>query len=806
MGEKEMLEMRDKIEKLSDYVKTSDLMLEEMSKMTETLVNIIEENRSNGSKSSELHKLYTEFSGLEESVDQQKDNLRALKMCLNANNGHNVMDLIHSWRRVTETRDQFIQTHDVIVNNMSEFAETQQQFIQTNDLVNNSSESLLKSLLINETISDTIAVKCDDNAIDINLSDDDYQPVDEDMETMDARSDSGSEYTEGVHIKNDDSDSDYEVKPKRKSPKKSKKSKTFQIQSTSKFFDVTDEQMDQLIRPQHKKNDFYLCDESGCIFSTADRFRFYNHLKRHSTSALTSEGMRRLERMDDVLLPMTDLKLKAYVCDWPDCQYSSANKRVFYQHYCRHKDVTLKSILTADQLDNESECQVIADDSKMDALILPEHRLGDQYVCNDIMCGFSTEDKERFYNHLQRHPTLRTNPKNFRHLERRDDAVMPLLDRKTRIFTCNASDCHYKCKSKKDFYRHLNGHKNTEPVVSEELDLIRPEHRVDDQYACDESNCTFRTTDRQRFSNHLQRHQTPGISREKFRRLERTDDLTLPHWDATVGRYVCHRPDCAFRSESKYNFYKHLVKHSNPNLKDEVDVEAAHKSRKLQIMDERIGKCLTDGQYVCHEIGCDFMSVSKLVFHSHWLKHNPPVVPVSALFDLSLERPFVFDWPECGVAYKVRKYLRLHRRKHLGITNFACGWPGCDYRCNSNTYMRVHRRTHTKERPRQCSWPGCEYTCNSNPGMNSHMRKHTGEKPYECPFPECGFRTSQSCALTTHKRRHTGEKPFVCTEIGCDKRFSAAAGLFSHRKSAHNSIPSVAKRGRKQKQWPQPQQ
>ncbi|CAG2105101.1 unnamed protein product, partial [Medioppia subpectinata] len=633
-------------------------------------------NRRNGSKSRDLHKLYIEFTELEESVDRQKDNLLALKKCLNANNGHNVMDLIHSWRRVTETRDQFIQTDDVIVNNMSE------------DLPN--------SEPINETISENITVKCDDNVIDINLSDDDYQPLDEDMETMDARSDSGSEYSEEVKLKSD-SDSDYKVKPKRKSPKKAKKS---QSQSTSKFFDVTDEQMDQLIRPQHKKNDYYLCDESGCIFSTADRFRFYNHLKRHSTPGLTPEGMQRLERLDDALLPMTDHKLKAYVCDWPDCGYRSANKRGFYSHHCQHQRGT-KSCITSD------------------------------VVANQLVAQF-------------------------------EDNV----------------------------------------VTEETLDtLILPEHILDGQtYVCNQNKCTFRTPDRQRFSNHMQRHQRPDLSRKRFRFLERRDDRTFPLWDPTVGAYVCDHQNCGFRSEFIPKFFKHVTKHSNPDLKNESDVEAAHRSRRIQIMNERIGKYLVDNEYVCDETDCHFTSATKKVFHSHWLKHNSTRVVLAEQFDLSLERPFVCDWPECGLAFRRNAYLQRHKERHMGVKRVECGWPGCDFRNNSSHHMKEHRRTHTKEKPRECTWPGCEYRANSLWAMIAHMRKHTGEKPYECPFPECGFRTSQNCSLTTHKRRHTGEKPYVCTEIDCGKRFSSAPGLYLHLKGYHNSIRSTGKRGRKPKQ------
>ncbi|CAG2105102.1 unnamed protein product [Medioppia subpectinata] len=876
--QKEMIEMRDKIKKLSDCVKTSDLMLEEMSKMNETLVNIIEENRRNGSKSPELSKLYTEFSKLEESVDRQKDNLLAFKKSLNTNNGHNVMDLIHSWIRVTETRDQFIQTHDVIVSHRSEV------------------------ITKTDPIPEIISEENNDN------SDGDYQLMDEDMETMDTIndvvSDSGSESSQEIKLVSE-SDSDYEAKPKRKSPKKSKQSKKSQIQSPSKFFDVTDEQMDQLIRPQHKKNDYYLCDESGCIFSTADRFRFYNHLKRHTTPGLTPEWMHRLERMDDALLPMTDLKLKAYVCNWPECDYRSANKKGFYGHHYRHQN-RKESGLNKAIVGKRTRIRRPETEHKPD-LIKPEHIIdGQTYVCDHIGCTFRTPDRQRFYNHLQRHAMPGLSRNQFRRLERRDDRTLSLWDptfgayvcdhqncefrstskpkffihvtkhsnsdlkdesdveaahrsRREQImneriskylvdneYVCDETDCHFTSVTKKVFHSHWLKHNSPRVVLAEQFDLslerpfvcdwpecgsafntesglnkaivgkrtrirrpetehkhdlIKPEHILDGQtYVCDHIGCTFRTPDRQRFSNHLQRHAMPGLSRHQFRRLERRDDRTLPLWDPTVGAYVCDHQNCEFRSTSKPKFFIHVTKHSNSDLKDESDVEAAHHSRREQIMNERIGKYLVDNEYVCDETDCQFTSakffhkVSVTEFVLSGAQHNRLV---------KLESELAGKHTLTGLTPRRKldnRKLRNHKNRHLGIQRMACNWTGCEFRCNRTYALNDHKRTHTKEKPRECTWPGCEYRANSLWAMIAHMRKHTGEKPYECPFPECGFRASQNCTLTTHKRRHTGEKPYICTEIGCGKRFSSAPGLYSHRKSHHNSMGLPAKRGPKPKQ------
>ncbi|CAG2105104.1 unnamed protein product [Medioppia subpectinata] len=594
--QKEMLEMRDKIKTLSECVKTSDLIVEEITKMNETLVKIVEDNRVNGSKSTNIHRLYSEFAEQEECVDRQKDNLRALKMCLNANNGHNVMDLIHSWRRVTETRDQFIQTDVAIVNSVV----------------------LLKSKPIDETISDTIAVKCDDNTIDINLSDDDYQPVDEDMETMDARSDAVSDcgsvhLKDGVNLKNDNNDNDFKVKPKRKLRKRSnkksgKKSKKSQIKSTSKSSNVKEKQTNQSIRPQLKKNDYYLCDEIGCTFSTTDWIRCYKHKKRHSTPGMT--------------------------------------------------------------------------------------------------------------------------PELFQSLEVMDDAVMPFFDRRTKTYCCDRPDCSFKAKRRDHFYRHLEGNERTCPVVCEEPQVI------------------------------------PDLMEPTIPEPTENDQNETITPDLTVDTPVA-----------------------------EVSVKTLERQRR----DDRIGKYLVDGLYVCDENDCNFTATArhKQKFYKHWAQHNPVKGRrFRCRFDLSLERPFVCDWPECGFAFKQYNHLNLHKDRHLGIKRFACTWEGCDYRCDNNRYLLEHRRTHTKEKPLSCSWPGCEYSANSQRGLMSHMRTHTGEKPYECPFPECTFRASQSFALVVHKRKHTGEKPYVCAE-GCGKQFSSNSGLYSHRKGCNDYAVYLVKKGRK---------
>ncbi|CAG2118942.1 unnamed protein product [Medioppia subpectinata] len=326
--------------------------------------------------------------------------------------------------------------------------------------------------------------------------------------------------------------------------------------------------------------------------------------------------------------------------------------------------------------------------------------------------------------------------------------------------------------------------------------LVRPDHLQDDQYVCDETNCHFKTTDRLRFYNHLRRH--PYLHKPNYKRSEMIDDLVMSMRDESANLYVCDRPDCTVQLSNKREFYNHVRRHVTAGHAVQLDDNdaaerlRAKNRRKQELIETSVAKYRVDDKYACDVVDCGFTATKKMLFYRHWRLHNPLPAPESAMYDQTLERPYVCDWPECGAAYKLHQHLKKHKLiQHMNILEFACNWPGCEYRTHSNHSLGVHQRTHTQEKPRACTWPGCEFRCSQKWSLTAHMRTHTGDKPYHCPYPECGFRCAQPCALTAHKRKHTGEKPYACDQRGCGKRFATLAGIHIHRKS-HISVDTTS--------------
>ena len=134
----------------------------------------------------------------------------------------------------------------------------------------------------------------------------------------------------------------------------------------------------------------------------------------------------------------------------------------------------------------------------------------------------------------------------------------------------------------------------------------------------------------------------------------------------------------------------------------------------------------------------------------------------------------------CDKTFTAPSKLTSHTRVHTGERPYVCDWPECGMAFSQKCSLSTHKRKHTGERPYVCDWPECGKTFTTSSNLSTHKRKHTGERPYVCDWPECGKTFTHLISFTSHKRIHTGEKPFVCTHPGCRTAFSQVSHRNTH--------------------------
>ncbi|KAM5307253.1 uncharacterized protein AAES06_023120 [Glossophaga mutica] len=140
---------------------------------------------------------------------------------------------------------------------------------------------------------------------------------------------------------------------------------------------------------------------------------------------------------------------------------------------------------------------------------------------------------------------------------------------------------------------------------------------------------------------------------------------------------------------------------------------------------------------------------------------------------------------ECGKAFKRRRYVRVHEKKHRAEKPYECTKCGKAYRYSSNLHR--HAEIHTREKPYECK--RCDKAWSTLTTYKRHMIKHVRCGPFKCK--ECGRDFSCLRNFESHEMTHRGEEPYYCKE--CGKAFSLLSYLIKHRRSHDGKKPYKCK-------------
>lgn len=168
----------------------------------------------------------------------------------------------------------------------------------------------------------------------------------------------------------------------------------------------------------------------------------------------------------------------------------------------------------------------------------------------------------------------------------------------------------------------------------------------------------------------------------------------------------------------------------------------------------------------------------------------------------------------CSKAFKTKKYLRRHTRKHTGANPFKCAY--CEKLFLYWTTRSVHQiKCHSGEYPFNCSLcdmkfcrksglskhmishtglsnnfkkcDQCDYICDNLYTLKLHKTVHSDKREVKCDLCDNTYKTAK--ALRVHMRKHSGKRDYLCPV--CAKTFTTSPILRSHVQRMHPEVMDV---------------
>ncbi|XP_047663784.1 P43 5S RNA-binding protein-like [Tachysurus fulvidraco] len=140
---------------------------------------------------------------------------------------------------------------------------------------------------------------------------------------------------------------------------------------------------------------------------------------------------------------------------------------------------------------------------------------------------------------------------------------------------------------------------------------------------------------------------------------------------------------------------------------------------------------------------------------------------------------FQCTYPDCVMAFRKRRLLKLHQVSHGVTSDFRCSVVGCSARFRTHIARKAHEKKH---RGYRCPHPQCpvvEHTW-------SKLLKHSSKHPSLHTCSTCKKTFVKREALRRHKRTHALQKPvLLCPSDGCQAYFSTTFNLQHHIRKIH---------------------
>ncbi|CAB1349852.1 unnamed protein product [Coregonus sp. 'balchen'] len=167
------------------------------------------------------------------------------------------------------------------------------------------------------------------------------------------------------------------------------------------------------------------------------------------------------------------------------------------------------------------------------------------------------------------------------------------------------------------------------------------------------------------------------------------------------------------------------------------------------------------------------------------------------------------DHVDCGMEFKKKNKLNIHKIIHTQLLPFQCNFEGCKREFAAPGQLKRHEKVH-KGYP--CAVEGCPFQgktwseyqkhrkavhrvklqCDSCSRMfleawflkQHQLRVHSGapKRVFQCSEAGCGKTFTTHFNLENHVvSDHEGKKPFSCTHAGCGKSFAMQESLRRHR-------------------------